>query len=62
MWATKQLVGTIVLVKIAYGKVRARAIKIKPIAVGGGIFDRFFELEKCQWEVADDIISDVAVD
>ena len=42
--------------------VSRRCTKIRPKAVGGGIFGRFSNFEKCRSEAADDIMSNVAVD
>ena len=39
-----------------------RATKIRPKPVAGGIFVLFSNFEKCRSEVADDVVSDVAVD
>ena len=44
------------------GQAKCCATKIRHTAVGGGIFDRFFELRECRPEVADYVISGVAID
>ena len=44
------------------GQVKRRATKIRPKAVGSGIFGRFPNFDKCPSEVAGDVISGVAVD
>ena len=41
---------------------KRRTAKIRPKAVGGGIFGRFSNFDQCRPEVADDVISSVAVD
>ena len=44
------------------GQAKRRTTKIRRKAVGGGIFGRFANFDKCRPEVAGDLISDVAVD
>ena len=44
------------------GQAKLRATKIGPKAVGSGIFGYFPNFDKCRSEVADDVISVVAVD
>ena len=44
------------------GQAKCRATKIRPKAVGSGIFGRFPNFDNCPSEVAGDIISSVAVD
>ena len=44
------------------GQAKRRATKIRPRAVGGYIFGRFANFEKCRPEVADDVISGLASD
>ena len=44
------------------GQAKYRATKIRFKAVGGGIFGRFTNFDKCRSEVAGDVISGVAVD
>ena len=44
------------------GQAKRRSTKIRPQAVGGGICGRFFNFNKCQSEVAGDVLSGVAVD
>ena len=41
---------------------KCRVTKIRPKAVGSGIFCRFPNFDKCRPEVAGDVISGVAVD
>ena len=41
---------------------KSHATKIRPKAVGGGIFGRILNFDKCRSEVAGDVISAVAVD
>ena len=44
------------------GQAKRCATKIRPKVVRGGIFDHFSNFDKCQWEVAGDVISGVAID
>ena len=41
---------------------KRRAAKIRPRAVGGGVFGRFSNIDKYRSEVAGDIISGAAID
>ena len=41
---------------------KRRAIKIRPKAVGSGIFSLFANFDKCRSEVAGDVMSGMAVD
>ena len=40
-----------------WGQAKHRAMQILPKAVGGGIFYRFSNFDKCRLEVAGDVIS-----
>ena len=44
------------------GQAKCNTTKIRPKAVGGAIFGRFSNFDKCRSEVAGDVISGVAVD
>ena len=44
------------------GQVKLGTTKVRPNAVGCGIFVRFSNINKCRSEVAGDVISGVAVD
>ena len=44
------------------GQAKRRATKIRPKAVGSGIFGRFHNFYKCRSEVAHDVISGVTVE
>ena len=44
------------------GQAKRRPNKIRPKAVGSGIFDRFANFDKCRSEAAGDVISGAAVD
>ena len=66
VWEPQQLVGALVAAKqLAYGQKRAKCSEPSnwfTKAIGGGIFGGFSNFEKCRPEVADDVVSDVAVD
>ena len=44
------------------GQAKRRATQIRPRAVGGDIFGRFSNFDKCRQEVAGDVVSGLAVD
>ena len=44
------------------GQAKRHVTKIRPKAVGGGMFGHFSNFGKCQSEVAGDVISGVAID
>ena len=44
------------------GQVKRRAPKIRPKAVGGGIFGRVSNIDKCRSEIAGYVIYGVAVE
>ena len=43
------------------GQAKRRTTKIRPKAVGSGIFGRFPNFDKCRSEVAGDIISSIII-
>ena len=44
------------------GAGKRRTTKIRPKAVGGGIFGCYLNFDKCRPEVADDVVSSAAID
>ena len=44
------------------GQAKRRTTKIRPQTVGGGIFGRFSNFDKCRPEVSGEVISDMTIE